>query len=168
MGSPHPGEAAPDFELVDQNGARVRLSELRGSVVMLAFVTSWCPFSQAEQPYLAKLASDYQGRNVRVLAIDIKEPDAGYRKYLDRVPMPMPVLHDRSGDVVAAFTPAGAQPDVKDRATVLVTSNLVIDGRGVIRFFTMVDTAHFDAELVHARRTIDALLAEAPSPAGKG
>ena len=40
MGSPHPGDQAPDFELVDQHGATVKLSELRGSVVVLAFVTS--------------------------------------------------------------------------------------------------------------------------------
>ena len=42
MGSPHVGDEAPDFELVDQTGAKVKLSSLRGKVVMLAFVTSWC------------------------------------------------------------------------------------------------------------------------------
>lgn len=158
MGSPHPGDAAPDFELSDQQGGKVKLSDLRGSVVVLAFVTSWCPFSEAEQPHLAKLAEAYRGRNVKVLAVDIKENDAGYAKYLARVTMPMPVLRDRTGEVVASFTPDHAQPDVKDRSTVLVTSNLVIDADGRIRFFTMADTAHFDAELVHLRRTVDGLL----------
>ncbi len=160
MGSPHIGEAAPDFDLSDVNGGHVKLSSLRGSVVMLAFVTSWCPFSEAEQPNLQKLADDYRGKNVRVLAIDIKEPEVGYRKYLGRVPMAFPVLWDQTGDVVASFTPAHAQPDITDRSTVLVTSNLVIDPVGKIRFFTMGDTAHFDAKLVFARRTIDAVLAE--------
>jgi peroxiredoxin len=158
MGSPHAGDAAPDFELADQQGARVRLSSLRGSVVVLAFVTSWCPFSEAEQPHLAALAEAYRGRNVKVLAVDIKEGDAGYAKYMGRVAMPIPVLRDTTGEVVASFTPAHAQPDVRDRSTVLVTSNLVIDPEGRIRFFTMADTLHFDAELVHLRRTVDALL----------
>ncbi len=158
MGSPHPGDAAPDFELADQNGTKVKLSDLRGCVVVLAFVTSWCPFSMAEQPHLANLAAQYRGQNVKILAVDIKEPDEGYAKYLARVSMPIPVLRDRTGDVVASYTPARAQPAVKDRAAVLVTSNLVIDAAGRIRFFTMVDTANFDAELVFVRRAVDDLL----------
>jgi hypothetical protein len=43
---------------------------------------------------------------------------------------------------------------------VLVTSNLVLDPQGRIAFFTMADTLHFDARLVHARRAIDRLLAQ--------
>jgi peroxiredoxin len=164
MGSPHVGGAAPDFELADQTGAKVKLSSLRGKVVMLAFVTSWCPFSEAEQPNLAKLAADYANDpRVRVLSIDIKEGEEGYRKYLGRAKTPFPVLRDPTGAVTATFTPAGAQPNIKDRATVLVTSNVVIDPEGVIRFFTMVDTVHFDSRLVHARRAIEGLLAQASS-----
>jgi peroxiredoxin len=166
MGSPHPGDVAPDFELLDQHGAKVKLSDLRGSVVVLAFVTSWCPFSQAEQPHLASLADRYRGQNVKILAVDIKESDEAYAKYLARVPMPIPVLRDRTGDVVASYTPDRAQPDVKDRATVLVTSNLVVDAEGRIRFFTMVDTANFDAELVFVRRAVDDLLRGASGRSG--
>jgi peroxiredoxin len=158
MGSPHPGDSAPDFELSDQHGTKVKLSELRGAVVVLAFVTSWCPFSRAEQPYLAKLAEQYRGQNVKVMAVDIKESDEGYARYLDRVSMPIPVLRDRTGDVTLSYTPDRAQPAVKDRAAVLVTSNLVIDAQGRIRFFSMVDTANFDAELVFVRRAVDQLL----------
>ncbi len=160
MGSPHVGDVAPDFELRDQDGKSIRLDSLRGSVVMLAFVTSWCPFSEAEQPYLKRLADDYRGKNVRVVAIDVKDDDAGYRKYLDRVSMPFPVARDTNGAVVTGYTPPRAQPELKDRSLVLVTSNLVLDPEGRVAFFTMADTLHFDAKLVHARRTIDGLLAK--------
>jgi peroxiredoxin len=160
MGSPHIGDAAPALELIDQNGEKVSLASLRGSVVMLAFVTSWCPFSEAEQPWLARLADEYKGKSVKFLAIDIKEDDAGYTAYLKRTAMPMPVLKDPSGEVTARYTPPKAQPAVTDRSRVIVTSNLVLDREGQIRFFTLVDTAHFDAKLVHARQAIDQLLAE--------
>jgi peroxiredoxin Q/BCP len=162
MGSPHIGELAPEFELPDQDGKPVRLSEARGSIVVLAFVASFCPFSKAEQPHLAKLAADYAGQNVKVIAIGI-EPEAGYRSYLERMPMRFPVLHDLGGAVALRFTPARAQPDFKDRTMALVTSNLVIDPEGRIRFFTVLDTVHFDAELVHVRHMVDRLLA---SPTG--
>jgi peroxiredoxin len=161
MGTPHIGDTAPDFDLVAQDGSHVKLSSLRGSVVMLAFVTSWCPFSEAEQPNLKTLADDYAGKNVKFVAVDIKENDAGYQKYLGRVKMPFPVVRDATGEVTATFTPDHAQPAIKDRSTVLVTSNLVIDPQGKIVFFTMVDTVHFDAHLVHARRAIDGALARA-------
>jgi|HubBroStandDraft_1064217.scaffolds.fasta_scaffold03072_8 peroxiredoxin len=161
LGSPHVGDRAPDFDLVAQDGSHVKLSSLRGSVVMLAFVTSWCPFSEAEQPYLKALAEDYARKNVKVIAVDIKEDDAGYSKYLQRVTMPFPVLRDATGETTATFTPDHAQPAIKDRSTVLVTSNLVVDPLGKIIFFTMVDTAHFDARLVQARRAIDGELARA-------
>lgn len=39
-----PGDPAPDFEAVDQNGTRVNLSELRGSNVVLWF------FPKADTP----------------------------------------------------------------------------------------------------------------------
>jgi peroxiredoxin len=159
MGTPHVGDAAPDFELTAQDGSKVKLSSLRGSVVMLAFVTSWCPFSEAEQPHLKELAEAYAGKNVKVIAVDIKENDAGYKKYLDRAKMPFPVVRDATGEVAALFTPAQAQPAIKDRSTVIVTSNLVLDPQGKIAFFTIVDTVHFDARLVHARRAIDRELA---------
>ena len=161
MGSPHVGDPAPDFELVAQDGSHVKLSSLHGQVVMLAFVTSWCPFSEAEQPNLKELAEDYAGKNVKVVAVDIKEDDAGYQKYLDRVKLPFPVLRDATGEVTARFTPDHAQPAIKDRSTVLVTSNLVVDPQGKIVFFTMVDTVHFDARLVNACRAIDGELARA-------
>jgi peroxiredoxin len=162
MGSPHIGEAAPEFELPDQHGETVRLSDARGSVVVLAFVASFCPFSQAEQPNLAKLAADYAGRKVKVIAVGI-DTEVGSRSYLERMPMALPVLRDPGGEVALRFTPPGAQPELKDRTMALVTSNLVIDREGKIRFFTVLDTVHFDAELVHVRRAVDGLLA-LPSP----
>jgi peroxiredoxin Q/BCP len=160
MGSPHLGDLAPDFQLPDQDGKPVTLSAMRGSVVVLAFVASFCPFSKAEQPHLAQLAADYAGKNVKVIAIGISEPEADYRAYLARVPMHFPVLRDEGGAVALRFTPPGAQPQFQDRTKALVTSNLVLDPGGRIRSFTVLDTVHFDAKLVHVRRAVDRLLAE--------
>ena len=95
-----------------------------------------------------------------MIAIGIKEPEVDYREYISRMPMGMPILRDEGGAVAIRFTPPGAQPELKDRAMALITSNLVIDPKGKIRFFTMTDTVHFDAKLVHVRRAVDRILAE--------
>jgi peroxiredoxin len=162
MGSPHLGDAAPDFDLPDQDGKHLRLADLRGQVVVLAFVASFCPFSRAEQPHLRKLAEEYgaMGKGIRVVAIGIDEPEPAYRSYIARMPMGMPILRDEGGAVALKFTPPGAQPEFKDRKMALVTSNLVLDRTGKIRFFTVVDTVHFDARLVHVRKAVDELLRE--------
>jgi peroxiredoxin len=162
MGDPHPGDPAPDFELMDQNGAKMKLSSLRGSPVVLAFVTSWCPFSRAEQPYLKKFADEYAPKGVKFVAVDIKEPEAGYREYLGRVAMPFPVLRDDSAQVALSYVPPRAILDLTERYKVVVTSNLVLDREGKIRFFALADTRNFDAAYVHARQALDALLAEGP------
>lgn len=41
-----PGNPVPDFELTDQTGKAIRLSDLRGKVVVLTFGYSRCPFPQ--------------------------------------------------------------------------------------------------------------------------
>ncbi len=161
MGSPHVGDVAPDFDLVDQSGAHVKLAEMRGSVVVLAFVTSYCPFAKAAQPSLTELARAYAPRGVKVVAVNVKEGDAEYREYVSRMPaQAFPVLRDPNGAVSTSFTPANAQPGVIDRTQVVVTSNLVIDKKGKIRFFTLLDTQHFDAKLVHLRRSLDHVIEE--------
>jgi peroxiredoxin len=143
-------------------GKLVKLSAARGSVVVLAFVASFCPFSKAEQPYLAKLAEDYAGKNVKVIAIGIDEPEADYRAYIARLPMGLPVLRDVGSKVALRFTPPGAQPEFTDRKMALVSSNLVIAPDGKIRFFTVLDTVHFDAKLVQLRSALERVLAESP------
>ena len=163
LGSPHVGEMAPDFELTDQAGATLKLSSLRGSIVMLALVSSWCPYSTAEQPHLAEVAREYAPKGVRTVAVVVADTEAGTKKYLDRVAMPFPVLRDAKDEVAAAYDPENALASFKDRRKVVVTSNLVLDREGRIRFFTLADTTHFDAKLVHARRVLDELLAT-PGP----
>ncbi|MFN7942865.1 MAG: redoxin domain-containing protein [Thermoanaerobaculia bacterium] len=162
LGHPHIGEPAPDFELTDQNGQTVRLSALRGSVVVVALVASWCPYSQAEQKNLVALATDTAPRGVRTLGVVVADNEKGYKKYLGRMAMPFPVLRDADDRVALAYAPQHAQPSFKDRRKVPVTANLVIDREGVIRHFALIDTAHFDAELTAVRAEVDRLLAAAP------
>jgi len=159
MGHPHPGDEAPDFELTDQEGNTLRLSSLRGSVVVLAFSASWCPFSTAEQPHLAQLATDYEDQDVRVVVVNIEEDEAGFQAYMERVQMPMPVLRDATAETVSTYIPPQAQPSIeRDRWKVIVSANLVIDPEGIIRHFTLVDMQNFDAELAHVRAAIDEVL----------
>ena len=46
------GATANDFSLQDLDGNTVNLSGLSGSYVVIHFATTWCPFCNAEAPYL--------------------------------------------------------------------------------------------------------------------
>ena len=81
MGSPQPGEAAPDFELTATDGAKVRLASLQGHWVVLHFTATWCPFCDAEVEHLGNLAKAYADRNVKTLIIDVNEDLPTWKAY---------------------------------------------------------------------------------------
>lgn len=48
------GDISPDFEMAMPDGSSVKLSDLRGKVVMLQFTASWCGVCRKEMPYIEK------------------------------------------------------------------------------------------------------------------
>lgn len=48
------GDTAPDFEMALPDGTKVKLSDLRGKVVMLQFTASWCGVCRKEMPFIEK------------------------------------------------------------------------------------------------------------------
>jgi hypothetical protein len=54
-------------------------------------------------------------------------------------------------------------PDLP-RENVPIASNLLIDGKGIIRFYSLLDTTKFDAKLVALTARLRELLAAAATP----
>ncbi len=64
---------APDFELSDMDGKKVRLSEYRGRTLVLNFWTKTCKPCLEEMPALAELAKIVKGReDIAVMNLDDK------------------------------------------------------------------------------------------------
>ena len=65
------GTAAPDFTLVDTEGVKVSLTDFADkSVIVIMFICNHCPYVVHIAPALARLAQDYAGRSVGVVAIN--------------------------------------------------------------------------------------------------
>src|SRR5574344_2755516 len=70
------GQVAPDFEMQLTNGEKVKLSSLRGKVVMLQFTASWCGVCRKEMPFIERdiWQKHKASPDVALLAIDRDEP----------------------------------------------------------------------------------------------
>lgn len=65
--------SAPDFQLTLFDGGDLRLSDLRGRVILLNFWASWCPPCRDEAPDLQALHSDFGEAGLTVIGINILE-----------------------------------------------------------------------------------------------
>lgn len=63
------GGEAPDFTATDHNGKPVKLSDLRGKVVMLNFWASWCGVCKTEKPKLQLMADELANDDFVVIAV---------------------------------------------------------------------------------------------------
>jgi peroxiredoxin len=71
---PRLADVAPDFTLTSLDGAKVRLSDLRGHPVVVNFWATWCPPCKEEMPYFEQVGRKY--RDEGVVFLGISEEDA--------------------------------------------------------------------------------------------
>ena len=127
--SPLVGKKAPPLNLSVAAGgaaegpARVRLSSLRGQVVVLDFWASWCTACRKATPMLNALHEEFAGDEVSFFAVNV-EPIDRERLQLAHATFGtgFPTLHDRAGAVQ------------RDFAIRLLPTILVIGRDGVVDF----------------------------------
>jgi peroxiredoxin len=92
--------AAPDFVLRTVDGGQVRLSELRGKVILLNFWATWCPPCKAEMPDLDALYRQYgAARNFVVIGVDVEEEAAAVAAFARENNVAFPLVLDADGAV---------------------------------------------------------------------
>lgn len=74
------GSQAPDFSLKDINGKVVRLSDLRGKVVLLEFWATWCAPCKETIPDLIALDKQYIGKDFAVISIAMDEGSGAIKR----------------------------------------------------------------------------------------
>ena len=113
-------EPAPDFEVVTLTGDTLRLSELRGRVVLVNFWATWCPPCRLEMPGFQRVWEDYRDRGVVIVGLST---DRGVRSDIEAW------VRERGITYPVAFAP-GSVVRAYGGARVLPTSLLIApDGR---------------------------------------
>ena len=101
----------------------------------------------------------YQDRGVQVFVIDVKESKTKTHRWARSLGFTFPVLLDLNGAVSTRYSPDGIAPFLP-RDQVPIGSNLIIDQEGTIRFFSLLDSVNFDAELIALTACLDHVLAK--------
>jgi cytochrome c biogenesis protein CcmG, thiol:disulfide interchange protein DsbE len=114
-------QPAPDITVSALNGSSLKLSELKGKVVLLNFWATWCPPCREEIPSLMKLNAAMKGKPYQMVAVSM---DEGGKPAIEE-------FFRTSGYQLSAYT----DPDGKAAAAYGVTGfpeTFIIDKNGII------------------------------------
>ncbi len=67
------GQEAPDFELPDKEGNKVRLSEIKGKIKIIDFWASWCGPCRMENPNMVKLYAEFKDKGLAVISVSLDD-----------------------------------------------------------------------------------------------
>jgi thiol-disulfide isomerase/thioredoxin len=96
-------QGAPSFALKDLDGKAWELPALQGRAVLLNFWATWCDPCREEMPSLQALAQRHDDE-LAVLMVNYRESPSTIRRFLERVPLKLPVLLDGDGAAARAWT----------------------------------------------------------------
>ncbi len=141
------GEKCPDFTLTLTDGSSLKLSDLKGKVVMLQFTASWCGVCRKEMPHIEKdIWQKYKNNpNFALYGVDREETCKKVEQFSKEMDITYPLTLDPDSDIFTLFAERKAG----------VTRNVIVDKDGSISFLTrLYNPEEFDAMKKH----IDKLL----------
>ena len=143
-----PGEQAPDFEMTLTDGKKVRLTDLKGRVVMLQFTASWCGVCRKEMPHIESRIWQRHKDNPEfaLYGVDRDEPVEKIQELIEATGVTYPIGLDPDADIFGLYAEKKAG----------ITRNIIIDREGKI---VMLTRLFEEEEFEQMVETIDSLLA---------
>jgi peroxiredoxin Q/BCP len=142
---------APDFELQDDQGKLVKLSDYRGKIVVLYF------YPRADTPGCTKEAcafrDDYTAYEDRGVVILGASPDTVDKqaKFKEKFGLPFPLLADPDHKLAEKYGVWGLKKFMGRESMGVLRTTFLIDGQGkVIEVFEKVRPAEHSAEILAA------------------
>ena len=100
---PASGVLAQSLALKTLDGTVHDLAQYRGKVVLVNFWATWCEPCRDEMPSLVRLREKFAGQPFEVLAVDVDEPEARVRAFLEKTPLQLTVVLDPGKQVTKAW-----------------------------------------------------------------
>jgi len=89
----------PDLEFAGEEGGTVRLSQLKGNVVLLNVWATWCGPCKLELPIVQRMYDRYSDRNFVVLAVNVDADRKRVVPFMKRYNISLPVYSAAPEDV---------------------------------------------------------------------
>lgn len=100
---------APDFKLKDTSGKTVRLTTLKGKIVLLDFWATWCPPCRASLPHTQELSKSPEAKagKLVVLAINVGESAKTVKDFMHKNGYTFRALLDEKGNLLDKYNSDG-------------------------------------------------------------
>ena len=143
------GDIAPELEMELTDGQKVKLSDLRGKVVMLQFTASWCGVCRKEMPFIeSDIWQKHKANpNFALYGVDRDEPVETVKAFAEKTGVTYPLALDPGADHFAKYADRKAG----------ITRNVLIDKTGKI---VMLTRLYNEEEFASLCKKIDEMLAE--------
>jgi thiol-disulfide isomerase/thioredoxin len=115
---------APDFTAKDLNGNSIKLSDLKGKVIVLDFWASWCIPCKKSMPYLIELYDSHQADSLIVLGINVDTQLDKIKEFQSAIntEITFPVIFDNDAKIPPIYN-VEAMP-----------TTIVINKEGIIKY----------------------------------
>lgn len=159
-------KCAPNLELTDQAGKTHKISELRGSIVVVNFWATWCGPCREELPMLTRLSEEYGEKKVRFVAISADEwknravvekfatanhlnmeiclgadLDMLERANLGNV-LPATLILDQQGDVIARVLGQAREEDIRKPLDWLLAGKNGLAPKAIVKHYRSTGLRH--------------------------
>lgn len=134
--------AFPDLEFAGADGGAVKLSQLKGNIVLINVWATWCGPCRMELPVVQKMYDHYSDRNFVVVAVNIDADRRKIEPFMKRYNISLPIYYaspEDAGQMTAMGIPStfligpdrmlldnqvGFAPEAEDRWKILIEKHL--------------------------------------------
>ncbi len=145
------GDKAPDFNAKDQDGNDVKLSDLKGTRVVLYFypkddtpgcTKEACSFRDADDVFRSK--------GIRVLGVST-DSEKSHQKFISKFQLPFDLLADTDKQIVESYSVWAEKSMYGKKYMGTLRKTFLIDGDGkIVKIFDKVNVAEHADEVLEA------------------
>ncbi len=99
----------PDLEMAGADGGTIRLSQLKGNIVLLNVWATWCGPCRMELPIVQRMYDKYSDRNFVVLAVNVDADRNRIQPFMKRYNISLPIYYaspEDAGQMTAMGIPS--------------------------------------------------------------